>query len=51
MKGVGARRQGIPPLPPSFRLPRRLRGTGRQALFSCQPYSVVPSPGGTGRRA
>jgi hypothetical protein len=44
MKGVGARRRGIPPLPPSFRLPRRLRGTGRQALFGCHALFSCPLP-------
>jgi hypothetical protein len=43
-KGVGARRRGIPPLPPSFRLPRRLRGTGRRALFGCHPLFSCPLP-------
>jgi hypothetical protein len=43
-QGVGARRRGIPPLPPSFRLPRRLRGTGRRALFGCHPLFSCPLP-------
>jgi hypothetical protein len=43
-QGVGARRRGIPPLPPSFRLPRRLQGTGRRALFSCHAIFSCPLP-------